>query len=78
MSLFMGITGVNEHIEPVFNAVLPSAVIMQRSHGIVASDQLTPIHQPSSAANSFSEKPLNNRFASLIEMLDNSHRQQCV
>ncbi|EPJ46514.1 MAG: hypothetical protein OFPII_19890 [Osedax symbiont Rs1] len=33
----MGITGVNEHIEPVFNAVLPSAVItpsgavMQRS-----------------------------------------------
>ncbi len=26
--LFMGITGVNEHIEPVFNAVLPSAVII--------------------------------------------------
>ncbi|EPJ44535.1 MAG: hypothetical protein OFPII_34080 [Osedax symbiont Rs1] len=24
----MGITGVNEHIEPVFNAVLPSAVII--------------------------------------------------
>ncbi len=29
--LFMGITGVNEHIEPVFNAVLPSAVVMQMS-----------------------------------------------
>ncbi len=27
----MGITGVNEYIEPVFNAVLPSAVVMQRS-----------------------------------------------
>ncbi len=26
--LTLGITGVNEHIEPVFNAVLPSAVIM--------------------------------------------------
>jgi len=26
--LFMGITGVNEHFEPVFNAVSPSAVIM--------------------------------------------------
>jgi len=26
--LFMGITGVNEHVEPVFNAVLPSAVII--------------------------------------------------
>ncbi|EPJ47315.1 MAG: hypothetical protein OFPII_05070 [Osedax symbiont Rs1] len=25
---FMGITGVNKHVEPVFNAVLPSAVIM--------------------------------------------------
>ncbi|EPJ48405.1 MAG: hypothetical protein OFPII_06120 [Osedax symbiont Rs1] len=31
MPFFMGITGVNEHIEPVFNAVLPSAVVMQRS-----------------------------------------------
>ncbi len=26
----MGITGVNEHVEPVVNAVLPSAVIKQR------------------------------------------------
>ncbi len=25
---FMGITGVNEHTEPVFNAVLPNAVII--------------------------------------------------
>ncbi|EPJ44857.1 MAG: hypothetical protein OFPII_31360 [Osedax symbiont Rs1] len=25
---FMGITGVGEHIEPVFNAVLPSAAII--------------------------------------------------
>ncbi len=29
--LFMGITGASEHIEPVFNAVFPSAVVMQRS-----------------------------------------------
>jgi len=29
--LFMGITGVNEHIEPVFNAVLSNAVVMLRS-----------------------------------------------
>ncbi|EPJ43361.1 MAG: hypothetical protein OFPII_42080 [Osedax symbiont Rs1] len=25
---FIGITGINEHIEPAFNAVLPSAVII--------------------------------------------------
>ncbi|EPJ43921.1 MAG: hypothetical protein OFPII_38550 [Osedax symbiont Rs1] len=25
-------TGVNEHIEPIFNAVSPSAIVMQRSH----------------------------------------------
>ncbi|EPJ46647.1 MAG: hypothetical protein OFPII_19050 [Osedax symbiont Rs1] len=31
MPFFMGITSVNEHVEPVFNAVLPSAVVMQRS-----------------------------------------------
>jgi len=30
--LFMGITGVNEHIELVFNAVLSNAVVMLRSH----------------------------------------------
>jgi len=29
--LFMGITGVNEHIELVFNAVLSNAVVMLRS-----------------------------------------------
>ncbi len=34
MPLFMGITGVNEHVEPVFNAVLPSAVVMQRSRKV--------------------------------------------
>jgi len=32
--LFMGITGVNEHIELVFNAVLSNAVVMLRSLGI--------------------------------------------
>ncbi len=35
MPLFMGITGVNEHVEPVFDAVLPSAVVMQRSLDIL-------------------------------------------
>jgi hypothetical protein len=33
----MGITGVNEHIEPVFNAVLSSAVVMLRSQLRVAA-----------------------------------------
>lgn len=27
--LFMGITGVNEHVEPIFNAVLLSAVVLR-------------------------------------------------
>ncbi|EPJ43578.1 MAG: hypothetical protein OFPII_40700 [Osedax symbiont Rs1] len=30
----MGITGVNEHVEPVFNTVFPSAVVMQRSQKV--------------------------------------------
>ncbi|EPJ49488.1 MAG: hypothetical protein OFPII_00400 [Osedax symbiont Rs1] len=32
MPFFMGITGVNQHVEPLFNAVLPRAVIMLRFH----------------------------------------------
>ncbi len=46
MPLFMGITGVNEHIEPVFNAVLPSAVVMQVSLA-------TSFNAPSTARQQF-------------------------
>ncbi len=42
---FMGITGVNEHIEPVFKAVLPSAVVMQSSQIVteMTKDPLSPV-----------------------------------
>jgi len=31
-------TGVKEHIEPVFNAVLSNAVVMLRFHNLISDD----------------------------------------
>jgi len=38
--LLLGITGVNEHIELVFNAVLSNAVVMLRSHQLTSINEL--------------------------------------
>jgi len=62
--LFKGITGVNEHIEPVFNAALPSAVVMQRS-----LKGLTPFEAFTSGVLHLILGPCKIRFSPSIEPL---------